>query len=76
MGEKDNCTNPSDKKVSGGNTYTAGSGNCPELMDDVPRQEVDVIVGQRHTRILHSLPSKNQNHEEKLATEYLKNINL
>ena len=29
-------------------TYAAGGGDRPELVDDVARQEVDVIVGQGH----------------------------
>ena len=31
----------------------------PELVDDVSWQEVDVIVSQRHTSILHPLPENN-----------------
>ena len=41
-------------------------------MDNVAWQEVDVIVSQRHTGILHPLPGKNNNYyREKLMTEYL-----
>ena len=46
-------------------TYTAGSGNCPELMDNVAWQEVDVIVSQRHTGILHPLPGKSHENKKK-----------
>ena len=40
-------------------TYATSGRHSPELVDDVSWQEVDVIVGQRHTSILHPLPENN-----------------
>ena len=40
-------------------TYATSGRHSPELVDDVSWQEVDVIVSQRHTSILHPLPENN-----------------
>ena len=39
-------------------TYTRGSADRPELVDDVPRQEVDVVVAQWHLGVMDALASK------------------